>query len=96
MNREGKILRMFCPYCGQEMYKNKTEMNISNVSFLYSRKPKSELRDDFRCKDCVHIFSFSWLDWSYDWEHLVLREGESKIKWTKNGRKHLDGLESRK
>lgn len=92
MKGKGEILKMICPFCGLEMNKVKKELTTTphyQSYFLNQRSFKTIFVDEFRCRDCVYVFNFGWLnDEEFNqYESFVLRRGEDKKKWVKLLRK---------
>ena len=76
MEKIGKIKKVICPYCKKEMYRNVRTLRIG-----FNRYQRAY---DWRCFQCVYCFDETWFDTFGTHEHLVLRDGEDKVKWKVN------------
>ena len=63
---EAEIIRVLCPHC-KKNYMQKS-----------SRFPCGG--DRWECQDCVYLYSDQWFNQFRQFEHLVVRKGESEDK----------------
>ncbi|MGC9309467.1 MAG: hypothetical protein ACP5D2_02105 [Candidatus Nanoarchaeia archaeon] len=86
MNKKGKIKGIICPFCFKEMFQKNLDLSNSFMGgyrFNFKSEPK-HTTSTWRCHNCVYLFRDKWLNEFYQYEPLVLREGEDKGEWIRN------------
>ena len=59
---KGKIIQVFCPHCGLQMYKHSKQID------------ENTQKSEWRCRDCIYIYDDSWFNTFNHFERFVRRK----------------------